>query len=339
MIHSLSDTISLNQPKELHALLELARMSCSDRYKEFVDESLGSSKNYQERKGALQAGLFSGMDLVLMVHKLTGGNATNTQFIDNLLRKLIDWGIVEDFLLYGGNQKVSYTWNKKRLEAIDAFGVLENLLLGPSYIVQKYGPSTPAIFVEKGGDQHTGTGFLTSLAPGVKHNFIVTAKHNIDPGNGIKFLGFGEREGTVYQALSDQWYLDETLDLAAMPVEYSSHPHPIYPIGQAVVLSQTITLGYPRIATTDSPYLLAHRGELNAVVTNFQNERRLIISNAVSPGNSGGPVLDGAGLCVGIVVNSFETSHAGGTSVANSAIPSSAIQKFVAMATIKQVQK
>ena len=104
---------------------------------------------------------------------------------------------------------------------------------------------------------------------------------------------------------------------------------PIFPVGTGRVLSRTITLGYPRIATTDAPYLLAHGGELNAVVSNYHGEKRLIISNVVAPGNSGGPVLDEAGLCVGMVVNAFETAHEGGVSVANAAIPSGAILDFI----------
>jgi hypothetical protein len=97
-----------------------------------------------------------------------------------------------------------------------------------------------------------------------------------------------------------------------MPVSCSESAVPIYPVGRGGVLTRTITLGYPRIATTDAPYLLAHGGELNAVVSNYYGEERLIISNAVAPGNSGGPVLDEAVLCIGMVINAFETTHDGG---------------------------
>lgn len=115
-----------------------------------------------------------------------------------------------------------------------------------------------------------------------------------------------------------------------MPVECSEAPTPIYPVGVARVLARTITLGYPLIATTDAPYLLAHGGELNAIVRNYKGEESLIISNLVAPGNSGGPVLDEAGLCVGMVVRALESKHEGGMSTANAALPSSAILEFIA---------
>jgi S1-C subfamily serine protease len=74
---------------------------------------------------------------------------------------------------------------------------------------------------------------------------------------------------------------------------------------------------------------LAHGGELNAIVSSYHGDQHLIISNLVAPGNSGGPVLDEAGVCVGMVVNSLETTHDGGISTANAAIPSSVVLDFI----------
>ena len=39
-------------------------------------------------------------------------------------------------------------------------------------------------------------------------------------------------------------------------------------------------------------------------------------------------MLDEAGLCIGMIVDSFESSHEGGVSIANSAIPAEHILKF-----------
>ncbi|MEP3046656.1 MAG: serine protease [Roseibium sp.] len=159
---------------------------------------------------------------------------------------------------------------------------------------------------------------------------MVTAKHNVDPADGITFLSFSEPDGIKYEALAKEWVLHPNLDIAIMPVECSKLPKPIFPVGSPTVLTRTITLGYPRIATTDSPYVLAHGGELNAVVNTYHGEDRLIISNVVAPGNSGGPVLDEAGLCLGIVVNAFETENEGDIERANSAIPAKHILDFIA---------
>ena len=75
---------------------------------------------------------------------------------------------------------------------------------------------------------------------------------------------------------------------------------------------------------------MAHGGELNASVKSYNGGEHLIISNMVAPGNSGGPVLDEAGLCIGMVVSAFETAHEGGISTANAAIPSGPILDFIA---------
>jgi hypothetical protein len=145
------------------------------------------------------------------------------------------------------------------------------------------------------------------------------------------FDNYGSPDGVSYRALAQAWILHPSIDLAAMPVECSKGPIPIYPLGEARVLARTITLGYPRIATAADTYVLAHGGELNAVVTAFDKQDYLIISNVVAPGNSGGPVLDESGICVGMVVRSFETRHEGGVSSANAALPATAILNFIAL--------
>lgn len=331
MIGKLLDTIASNPPREIKALIELMGIAVQDeKYRQLVNKELAKFPDFQKRKALLESGLFSGADLVQLVHACGDGRGTGVQIVASMLNQLNEWMLVSDSGLLIPNGYVRYQWNKARIAQFNALRILDNVLLGPAYVAQKYRKSVPAVFVKKGGDEYTGTGFLATNRADAKKHVIVTAKHNVDPGEGITFTSLGSPQGVSYRPLAPDWCLHPKLDLAVMPVECSEAPIPIYPVAVARVLSRTIALGYPRIATADGPYLLAHGGELNAVVTNYYGEERLIISNVVAPGNSGGPVLDEAGLCVGMVVNAFETAHEGGVSTANAALPSSVILEFIA---------
>jgi S1-C subfamily serine protease len=264
-----------------------------------------------------------------LLHACGDGKGTGMAALMPLLRRLIEWGLVVDHSMFGSHAFVSHCWNRARISLFVNLQIVDNVILGPSYVARKYRGSLPAVYVRKGGNEHTGTGFLATDKFDGEKSVIVTAKHNVDPGEDITFVGLSEPEGNIFKPANSNWILHPDLDLALLEVECDGVAPPIFPIGSPSVLTRTITLGYPGIATTDSSYLLAHGGELNAIVNTYYGEDRLIISNVVAPGNSGGPVLDEAGLCLGIVVNSFETQHEGGTEKASSAIPAKHILDFI----------
>lgn len=330
MIQKLRDTLAANPPREIHALINLMGMVLIDeQYRALVNKELQIFPGFAQRKKLLEIGHFLGPDLVQLIHASGDGSGTTVHVVGSLLEQLIDWMLVLDAGVLVPNGLLRYKWNKQLIAHFIALHILDNILLGPTYVARKYRQSVPPVFVRKGNDNYTGTGFLVTNHGEGKKFVIVTAKHNVDPADGISFVGFGAAEDVTYTQLADNWVLHPTLDMALMPVACSKEAIPIYPVGTATALSRTITLGYPRIATTDAPYLLAHGGEINAVVSSYYGEQRLIISNVVAPGNSGGPVLDEAGLCVGMVVSAFETIHEGGVSVANAAILSGSILKFI----------
>ncbi|WP_458759163.1 S1 family peptidase [Afipia sp. TerB] len=305
------------------------RQLVDDQYRALVNNQLRAFPDFAKRERLLETGYFLGSDLVQLVHASGDGSGTAVHIVGSLLDQLIEWMLVVDAGVLVPNGLMRYQWNKPRIAQFIALHILDNVLLGPTYVAQKYRQSVPPVFVRKGEDDYTGTGFLVTNRGDQQKFVVVTAKHNVDPADGITFVGFGSAEDVTYTSLADDWILHPTLDIALMPVACSKTAIPIYPVGDATALSRTITLGYPRIATTDAPYLLAHGGEINAVVSDYYGEQRLIISNIVAPGNSGGPVLNEAGLCVGMVVNAFETSHQGGVSVANAAILSGPILEFI----------
>ena len=328
MITKLHDAIAANQPREVWALIKLMGIVVLDQtYQELIVSELKTLPNFEKSRSLLEAGFFSGDDLVHLVHACGNGSGTNISVLSSLLIRLNEWMLVTDNGLL--TPSLRYKWNKDRIALFLTLKILDNALLGPSYVAQKYRQSVPPIFVKKDGNEYTGTGFLVTSRGDARKYVIVTAKHNVDFNDGFQFTSFGSADETTYTPLASKWELHPKLDLALMPVQCSETAIPIYPVSSASILSRTITLGYPRIATTDRPYLLARGGELNASVSNYYGEKSIIISNIVAPGNSGGPVLDEAGLCVGLVVRAFETHHEGGVSAANAAIPSSEVLDFI----------
>lgn len=332
MVARLLDEIGINPPKEIQALIKLLELAAQpDRYREFVQNNLSALSNYEARKSLLQSGWFSIQDFLFLLHACGDGEGTNTVALMPLLGRLSEWGLITDHAEFGGHAtSPNHRWQTTRIASFVALRIVDNILLGPSYVARKYRGSVPAVYVRRGTNEYTGTGFLaTSGGNGGQKRVIVTAKHNVDPEEGISFIRLNEPEGRIFNPISNEWILHPKLDLALLEVECDDTISPIYPIGIPLMLTRTITLGYPSIATTDASYLLAHGGEVNASVNTYYGEDRLIISNVVAPGNSGGPVLDEAGLCLGVIVNSLETEHEGGIEKANSAIPAQHVLDFI----------
>ncbi|MBD8686489.1 MULTISPECIES: S1 family peptidase [unclassified Rhizobium] len=330
MVARLLDEIGANPPKDCGALMKLLELAAQpDSYREFVNRNSSGLPNFEARKSLLEMGHFQSQDFLHLLYACGDGEGISSAVVMPLLRRLIEWGLVVDHTMFGSHAYVNYSWEQGRIGVFNDLRVVDNILFGASYVARKYRSSVPAVYVRRGEDEYTGTGFLVTNRVDRRKCVIVTAKHNVDPEDGITFIGLNEPNGSTFNPVSGNWILHPKLDLALLEVECNDAIAPIFPVGYPLVLTRTITLGYPRIATTDSSYLLAHSGELNAIVNTYHGEDRLIISNVVAPGNSGGPVLDEAGLCLGVIVNSFETQHEGGVEKANSAIPAKHVLEFI----------
>ncbi len=316
--------------RELQALVKLLFAVADDNlYKRIIKDHFSGHADYNNRKFLLESGHFIGTDFLSLLHACGDGAGQSMRFASFAVDKLSEWHLIEDSGKLIPNSNIRYSWNKDLVRLFIDLGVIDNVIVGPSLIVQKYANSIPAIVVERGGEQFTGTGFLVS-DPNKRDFFgILTAKHNVDNSSGLKFIDFVSQNDVLFKSDSENWLLSPDNDLAFMPLKNKMNAIPIYVMGSPIILSSVISLGYPKIATTDKNYLLAHRGEINAIVNSYFGDRRIIISNSVSPGSSGGPILDDAGFCVGAVVSSFESFHDGGKNIANAAIPSDDILKFM----------
>lgn len=329
MTKKLSTLLALSPPAEVRALVRLIEATPNDaEYKKLVEEQLSKIGDFEARKALLYSGFFASPDLWQLLMGCGCASGVKTQIVSTLLDKLMEWGLVSKHDI--PNAFAPYMWNKPQIGQFLRLGIVDNILLGPSYIAQKYRQSVPAIIVDKGGVERIGSGFLVESTKAAGRLFIVTAKHNIDPGDDIQFKRFGQADDATFEAVTTNWTLHPKRDIGAIEVRVSNAPLPISLRGWGYILSKTVTLGYPTISSTDQAYLLAHGGELNAIVRSYlDNQTYLLISNIVAPGNSGGPVLDDAGLCIGMVVRALEGTYEGGVSNANAAIPSAELLAFI----------
>lgn len=284
MIAKLIDEIASNPPREIMALINLLGVAVQDQpYRDLVNNELAQFPNFDARKNLLEAGHFDGQDFMQLLFATGGGKGTTVHIVMPLLNRLIEWGLVLDHAVFGGNAFVRYMWNRQRIAMFITLRIADNVMLGPSFVARKYRPSVPAIFVEKGGDKFTGTGFVATSRGDAKKYVIVTAKHNVDPANGITFLGFSEPDGAKYTSGAADWALHPNLDIAIMPVTCDEPPAPIFPVGSPVVLSHH----YPRLP--------AHRDDRRALRSRPWRRAQRSCDNVLWRGPSHNLELRGAG--------------------------------------------
>ena len=324
---------------EADAIAKLVEIvSSEEQYLEFLEryfkkESERGAFTKATPISILRQGNFTDYDFSGFLFMLIEGQSHFTApAVAAFLARLIDAGVVIDNYVVGLDQSsgiTRYHWGRTNLSANVRLNAIDNIMYGSYYLPIKYKPSIPAVIVRKEGDEFIGTAFLTSNFTDGRQKVIITAKHNVDPEQGVDFLRYEFQSGAGVKNLRDEWILHDELDIALMPVESDSNIPVIYFNDDLAVLCQVVSLGYPSVSTANSPFLLAHSGEINGIITNYEGTDLAIISNLVSPGSSGGPVLDKRGLCVGMVISSLERQFLSGNSSFNAALPSKYLSDFV----------
>lgn len=81
-------------------------------------------------------------------------------------------------------------------------------------------------------------------------------------------------------------------------------------IGDELVLSKVLLMGYPPIPFSNGPVLLASEGEVNAVVDKYNGPHpHFVISNMGRGGYSGGPVISEYGFLLGVLTESLVVNN------------------------------
>lgn len=168
--------------------------------------------------------------------------------------------------------------------------------LGLDYIRTKVSPYTALVDVfDKQGDEHNGSGVLIS------ENYILTCAHVVDKMTDIEVV-IGDIR---YKAVNV--YQSQNKDIALIEIENCTlSPENDIILGEGYVLEPIVTLGYPPIPLMKENSLIAQRGEINAIASDYYGYKNLIYSSIVRPGNSGGPIFSENGYMVGMVVEDLE---------------------------------
>jgi S1-C subfamily serine protease len=99
------------------------------------------------------------------------------------------------------------------------------------------------------------------------------------------------------------------------------------------LLSDIVTIGFPRIPRSTEAYQTCHKGEINSIIgQDYDGQELFIFSAKTSSGNSGSPVINRYGLVVGIVTQELfeqQSFKEQGKLPYYAAIPAKYISQFI----------
>jgi hypothetical protein len=240
--------------------------------------------------------------LELFQAMICGGESYKPLVVSMLWDRLLHAGVVmKAFAVMKGTPLADHRINDVLLLSHLQDGTFPNLFASPARLPERYAHAVATVDVLKNGDQSRGTGFVVKHA---SNQYFVTCKHNVDPAQGLTVEAITSASGEALQL--GETTLSDRHDIAVARLSREASG-PCFALSDLVeVFDEVFTLGYPMIPRAES-ILLGHRGEVNGRV-NLYVERcaALLISNLVSPGSSGGPVLTRDGHCVGMTINWLE---------------------------------
>lgn len=199
-------------------------------------------------------------------------------------------------------------------------GTLKNILAPPSALLDRYRHAIVAVDGRtRTGATSRGTGFFAVPFVGGAAT-LYTCRHNVDPGAGIEVTGVTGADGVSYPFGSPRCHPTE--DVATIPILGATPETPIFHFrDEAEVFDEVYTIGFPLVPCAEAG-AVGHRGEVNGFAKLYLGGSDVIlISNLVSPGNSGGPLVDRDGFVVGMSIKWLEGEWDGERARFSAALP------------------
>ncbi len=195
----------------------------------------------------------------------------------------------------------------KTLERTRINSKWENATLGFRHIVQKYKRFViPIVYTDSDNEPSIGTGFV------IGRHFLVTARHCLEKS---KSIAFGGIDYNVYNGASVYYHKNPFIDIAVVFLKELSEEGFKYE-ENARVLESVITMGYPKIpgftcfetveeatiSAMPEKRFTATTGSVAASAQEIWSKENLFLITAkIKGGNSGGPVINRRGACIGVV--------------------------------------
>lgn len=298
---------------EVHQVIyDVLRKHCvsSERFAEFCSVCLKGNSEGAVPEGLLKLGMLRrDVLLALLTHEMTGPLRMNNQF-SAILDALFEWDCFLSMSFVASNALVQFQINFAQVAYYESRGVLENIVKGLPFMLERHSRSVVAILTEgKGqdGQMRDAIGSGSIVRWGTK-TLLLTNRHVVDPeAECVKGILAGGDRAIAHADL--QFKLSDTDDLAACEIEVDG-AHPAFSVGETVnILQEVFLLGYPKIAQSDGLVLTTHSGEINADFRTYFGEALYLISNYASPGSSGGPLIDRKGELIGVVAQRLEAEY------------------------------
>jgi hypothetical protein len=235
---------------------------------------------------------------------LCGGEPYRTGPAEHIWRCMLGAELVLDVSIPSHNLFVTHKLILPVLIAHVSADTLENVFYPPSNLCSRYKDAIVAIDVELvDGTRSRGTGFVVRVG---QKPMLVTCKHNVEAAKVIDVKTAAGRQLQVGTPT-----ISNHFDVASWKLD-TQHPEPLLRLhdGDVDIFDDVFTFGYPRVPGAASD-LVAHRGEVNGFAETYLDgvSPALLISNLVSPGSSGCPVLNKSGFCVGMVFRWLEGEY------------------------------
>lgn len=268
---------------------------------------------------------------------LGGGEGFKPMHIIAIWQRLVEAGVFVPGIR-GDRLIADHYIDLGRLLAFLRDATFPNIFSPPSVLHRRYAPATIAIDVETSifsdteachvSGESRGSGFIVRT----RHDgplALITAKHNIDTTSGLvtKVKSIAAADGSAIDV--GQPYLSPRLDVAVYPLRGRFDGVPFAFGADTQIFDEVFTIGYPLVPGAANS-LLGHRGEVNGHVDLYLDPSpAMIISNLVSPGSSGCPVIDQFGRCVGMTIRWLEANYDAERARFSAALPAVLIKEAI----------